>query len=271
MRAKHGFTLLEISIVLLIIALLTAGIITGRALMKTATLQSIVTDNERYISATKLFREKYKELPGDFPRATEIWGSNANCPPLPSAHTQRTTCDGNADTFIGNQNLTLNNNQTSNAEPLYVWQHLSNAGLIEGYYSGGINPDGFLEPGINIPSTRVKGAGFYMRHAGAQIYTGNGYFVGQYGHVLIFGTSTSQALTSDTSVQPFFPAISASDAEAIDLKNDDGRPGTGNTRSFSTGMSANCATSDDPLTAVYTNSDNVSTSNGCSLIFMTGF
>jgi prepilin-type N-terminal cleavage/methylation domain-containing protein len=65
-RQKHnGFTLIELSIVLVIIALLVGGILVGRDLIKAATLRRQITQFQQYQLAAQTFRMKYGNLPGD--------------------------------------------------------------------------------------------------------------------------------------------------------------------------------------------------------------
>ena len=63
--AQPGFSLVELSIVLVILGLLTGGILAGQSLIRAAELRSISTDYSRYIAAVQAFRDKYFALPGD--------------------------------------------------------------------------------------------------------------------------------------------------------------------------------------------------------------
>ena len=67
---KAAFTLIEISIVLVIIGLIVGGVLVGRDLIRSAELQTIITDKNKYITAVNTFRTKYNELPGDMKTAT---------------------------------------------------------------------------------------------------------------------------------------------------------------------------------------------------------
>lgn len=60
-----GFTLIELSIVLVIIGLIVGGILTGRDLVSAAAMRSQIAQIERYHQASTTFREKYGYLPGD--------------------------------------------------------------------------------------------------------------------------------------------------------------------------------------------------------------
>lgn len=64
-KASHGFTLIELSIVLVIIGLIVGGVLVGQDLIKAAELRAAVGQIEKYDAATNTFRTKYNGLPGD--------------------------------------------------------------------------------------------------------------------------------------------------------------------------------------------------------------
>ncbi len=62
-----GFTLIELSIVLVIIGLLIGGVLVGRDLVNSAALRAQISQIEKYNTAVNTFRVKYGYLPGDIP------------------------------------------------------------------------------------------------------------------------------------------------------------------------------------------------------------
>ena len=62
---KSGFTLIELSIVLIIIGLLIAGVSAGGSLIKGAEIRSIMSDARTYSVAIKTYFVQYDSLPGD--------------------------------------------------------------------------------------------------------------------------------------------------------------------------------------------------------------
>src|SRR5690348_1121410 len=74
---QRGFSLLELSIVLVIIGLITGGITAGRTIVRAAELRSMITDINKYKSAIYTFREKYNAVPGDMKNAVKYWGAAA--------------------------------------------------------------------------------------------------------------------------------------------------------------------------------------------------
>jgi prepilin-type N-terminal cleavage/methylation domain-containing protein len=60
---RRGFSLVELSIVLVILGLLTGGILTGQNLIRAAELRSAVTELQRHQASTQSFRDKYFAIP----------------------------------------------------------------------------------------------------------------------------------------------------------------------------------------------------------------
>jgi len=73
---KNGFTLVELSIVLVIIGLLIGGILVGQSLIESSKLNSFVRQIQQYDSAIMTFKDKYKGLPGESGLTTTVagWG-----------------------------------------------------------------------------------------------------------------------------------------------------------------------------------------------------
>jgi len=64
---KKGFTLVELSIVLVIIGLIIGGILVGQSLIESAKINRMTSDIRQYEIAVTLFYKKYKNFPGDSP------------------------------------------------------------------------------------------------------------------------------------------------------------------------------------------------------------
>lgn len=72
-RARlNGFTLIEISIVLVVIGLVVGGLLVGRDLISSASLRAQISQLEKYQQASNAFRGKYNALPGDIPNPDAI-------------------------------------------------------------------------------------------------------------------------------------------------------------------------------------------------------
>jgi len=269
-RRQSGFTLLELSLVLLIIGLIMAGILVGQSVVRTARIRNATGDLARYTQAFNNFRDKYKALPGDFYNARNFWGTDSGgCPNastgLPatpySAALQQATCNGNGDGHIGDGNLTAGGAQ--DFEVFRAWQQLSASGLMNDISTtafNGISGSGSslnAVVGINVPMATMKEAGFTVIY---QYVTGGGdsnHFTNLNNHVLILGTAYTNGLTYGALLTPI-------ETLAIDNKLDDGLPGSGNIQTFKTTLNPNCTTSATAYNTGYT-------SNACAVMYITNF
>lgn len=270
-----GFTLLEMSIVLVVIALIAGSVTIGRSLLRNAELQSTIADVDRYKKAIWAFREKYKELPGDFSGAAALWGADSACPAtVANAVPKRATCDGDGLGTIGGSGSYGNAMTISDWRESYrAWQHLANAALIDGQYNGATSSNtSSIEGGLNVPRQRIKGSVLTLAYGTeydneSTIYsaTGGDLYGGSspYGHVLVFGLPVNNNSLS------YNPAITTVDANMIDSKLDDGLPNLGNVMAYGDTTLPNCTTSSGGGT-VASYSVTVAGIN-CSLIFKTGF
>jgi prepilin-type N-terminal cleavage/methylation domain-containing protein len=66
---NKGFTLVEMSIVLVIIGLIVAGITLGRNLMRNGQLKSVIKEINTIYTFVMQFKDLYEYYPGDFPNA----------------------------------------------------------------------------------------------------------------------------------------------------------------------------------------------------------
>jgi prepilin-type N-terminal cleavage/methylation domain-containing protein len=73
-----GFSLIELSIVLIIMGLLIAGIVGGSALIMNAKVIGAAREMNKYVMAATMFRGKYQELPGLLQDATKRWSTAKN-------------------------------------------------------------------------------------------------------------------------------------------------------------------------------------------------
>lgn len=72
-RKLGGFTLIELSIVLVIIGLLVGGVLVGRELIVSAKIRKGISDLEKLGTAVQTFKLKYNCIPGDCPNITEVF------------------------------------------------------------------------------------------------------------------------------------------------------------------------------------------------------
>lgn len=261
-RKQSGFTLIEMAIVLIVIGLLAGGIIAGRHLVRSGDIQDVTRDLDYYSSIVGTFQDTYYALPGDMPNATAQWGA-AHATPATCATTASTgkeTCDGNGDGKIDDMATA----STDDYEQFRFWQQLVNAGLMEARFTGVAGGGGTAHavPGSNVPESSFNGGGFAVVYAGNLAADAN-LFDGFYTHVMMFGAPSAAGY-------PNSPLLTTEEMYNLDLKMDDGKPGSGAVRSAkgSSAATPDCTTTDDPATAEY---DLAYTDRACSLLFLPGF
>ncbi len=77
-QEKRGFTLIELSIVLVIISLIVGGVIGGKSLIKSTTLVSAGNELQSFGVAFNSFGLQYDAKPGDMRDASDYWSSTTN-------------------------------------------------------------------------------------------------------------------------------------------------------------------------------------------------
>lgn len=286
---RQGFTIFEMLIVVTIIGLIAGSILIGRTIIRNAEIQSVITDVNQFKNAAKLFREKYRYLPGDLPNAASLWGVDAGCnagstPNVDSTVANVTrkeaTCGGNGNGYIGGTADGVNFPTparavlTTQKETRRAWQHLANAKMIEGSYTGATaSGSAQMVPGLNVPASDIDLNGFIIMYSyvvddnnmtpGGVV--DNNVYPSRYGHIIEYGNTVGNCADCTLDKAGLFPA----DAARIDTKVDDGNPAFGNVMTFSPANvnMPNCATSTTPSAAAYKLSIEAP---ACALIFITG-
>jgi prepilin-type N-terminal cleavage/methylation domain-containing protein len=121
----RGFTLIELSIVLVIIGLVVGGILVGQGLINAAALRAQITQIEKYNTAANTFREKYGYLPGDITATAAAQFGFAARGSLPGQG------DGNGLLEGSNNNSGADGRVTSAGETVMFWADLGAANLID--------------------------------------------------------------------------------------------------------------------------------------------
>lgn len=157
---RTGFSLVELSIVLVILGLLVGGILAGQSLIRAAELRSVSTEYARITTSLHAFRDRYFAIPGDFREATRFWQrmTTTGCTSNSSAALNASgACDGDGNGMLNNGTAV-----SAPSEPYQLWRHLALAGLIEGSFTGTSGPSGNHHGviGTNVPASKIGGAGW---------------------------------------------------------------------------------------------------------------
>jgi prepilin-type N-terminal cleavage/methylation domain-containing protein len=151
-HSHHGFTLIELSIVLVIIGLIVGGVLVGRDMIHVASVRATVAQIEKYNAAVNTFRDKYNALPGDMiPAIAATFGLLQLAPATVGAQ------------GMGDGNGLLEDGQTAGGginsnrfagEISTFWTHLSQANLVDGSF--GINGNSIILVATGRPTGAVS-------------------------------------------------------------------------------------------------------------------
>lgn len=135
MKTK-AFTLIELSIVLVIIGLVVGGILVGRDLIEIAGARKLMSQMEQYQVAVTAFKLKYNCIAGDCSKATQFGlGTNGNGDGYIGS-LSGSSCLASADQTTCFTSQPYTSTKTAYGifrgygELQYFWAHLSAAGLI---------------------------------------------------------------------------------------------------------------------------------------------
>ncbi len=212
---SQGFTLIELSIVLVIIGLIVGAILVGQDLINAAATRAQIAQIEKFNTAVHTFQGKYGYLPGDMP---DPYATNFG---FVSRGANAGQGDGNG-IIAGYQGSAYGLAETY-GETVTFWRDLNTAGLIYGNFNTA-NETGGSSP-VTATSTPALSAIFPQGKLGQ----GNYIYVysGSFNDTNYYGLS---ALTNVTAgIVPYSsPALTPVQAYSIDKKIDDGLPQSGN-------------------------------------------
>ena len=221
---KSAFSLIELSIVLIIIGLLIAGITGGASLIKSSELRSIMGEARGYAVAVNSFFTQYDQYPGD--ASTNVGQSSI------------TAAVGDRDNKIEFDN-DHSTPASVVAEGVDAWFDLKDIGAIDlaltPLTSATLLSPNILVPVTDIPGSKIKGAGWAFDYNSSTLQN----VVVLTGTTVAYNASTAPTLINGMNLASS-PAesknasteiISAPDALSIDSKIDDGKPASGNVQS----------------------------------------
>ncbi len=259
-RTRAGFSLVELSIVLVILGLLVGGVLSGQSLIRAAELRSVTTQYQQYSTAIGSFKDKYFALPGDMSNAGSFWGTG-------------TCSNGDGDGMVDGSTTAASN------ETHCFWYHMAMATMVEGSYAPASWAAGVA--GTTHPKAKLNSAGWNMRWAGTvaidDISVGttgaatNRLFEGDYGNVFILMSGASIAAAG-----PSGGVLKAEEAWNVDTKMDDGKPQLGSvtaleSQSAAAGSGCGLGAAATTATAVAAYDLTNTSTTACSLVFKSGY
>lgn len=213
---KSAFSLIELSIVLIVIGLLIAGITGGASLIKSSELRSVMSEARGYAVAVNAFYSQYDALPGDYGTA------------VGSVSTNRGNGNGNIEYGVPFNTL-------AGSEGSVAWYALRQIGAIDDALTYAAVSTA-QTPGTNIPNSKIKSAGWVMSYID---FTNNvAGATGTQNTVVLTRATTALTANATDATGSVAASLLPSDALSIDAKIDDGTANTGKLRSVINSASA---------------------------------
>lgn len=221
---KGGFTLIEMSIVLLIIGLIVGGILVGNDLIVAAKVRATLLQIEQYTTALNAFKTKYGGLPGD------IAASDADDLGLESRAGVTGSGDNNGLIEACNADGASSNTEYLGCENILVWRDLYDAGMVAGNFTlaadaamVGVsdfsqllpNAKSFPDTQIHLFSKRIN-----LSLSGSGIPQFSMAYRNMMGMMRFSTTDMSGSVGGSATISPLI-------AQAMDNKADDGLPLSG--------------------------------------------
>lgn len=244
-ESQKGFTLIEMSIVLVIIGLIVGGILKGQEVVNNAHLKTQVAQIDAVKSAVFNFIDKFNYEPGDLNAQNAglttqgVWNGNQ------VGH----VTDGTVNT------TTLPDNAKVGTEMIYAWPQLALANLLQ---TVNTNPAGTL-----IGNGRVLVWPYQGKMTGSFLWYGDWTWnSGQANAVVGQMVRIDNVQNGLANTVGATGALKVVDAQSLDVRYDDGIPTTGNILVDT--VSSNCANEFADANATYVGAN---TSLVCDLMW----
>jgi prepilin-type N-terminal cleavage/methylation domain-containing protein len=212
-QKRAGFSLIELSIVLVILGLLAGGILAGQSLIRAAELRATVkqlTDSQQQLA---MFQDKYFSIPGDFNIASRFWTG---------------AVDGNGNGKVetasaGSYGIDSPDQSMYDGERRNYFVHLGLAGLTQAYT--GTNVPNIGLPAIKRAPTKAMFMTGPWNSSGGGNYNIDTWMRGRL-YAAMMVCNTAQLNTSSSQHNDCGTFI-AEEVWNMDTKLDDGKPMSG--------------------------------------------
>lgn len=220
---SKGFSLVETAVVVMILSVLIASIISGKALIENSSIRSFVNETTTLRMKVKKFYDIYGFLPGDHPNASQTIKIGL--------------INGNGDGRIAiNNKTTQNNTIVTNAitsatvnEVYTLFLHLYATGTVDIPYTGlplgGASANQITALNVNVPESKAyQGVAMYFHSDLRPEMSGNPNLK----KPSLILEASSLSTQDNTTGFGTSGAVSPDIAYKIDIKVDDGLPYEGN-------------------------------------------
>lgn len=244
--SRSGFTLMEMSIVVVVVGLVIGALSYSSILLRSSRVQSIMKDINQYKTSVQAFVMGYDFLPGDLPEASHYW------PNALDGWSKYVASSGGTDSvqdMNGNGDGLINN-----YEVIYAWLMMDVSGVapgistkMKGFSIGWMDelesvfgiPSAHacfaVAPGSNIPPTQLDGGGYFLGHAHDPLY-------GRIDNAITVGSLVPE----DTSLSRMRGALlTPAEALLLDTKMDNSVANTGEVVSANGTGTTGCVDGDD--------------------------
>jgi len=218
---EKGFTLIELSIVLVIIGLIVGAIFVGLELIESAGIRGTISQIGKYNAAVNTFRVKYNALPGDM---LYTQAANFGFFQLAPAGTIQGMGDGNGLIEDGHRQGGGTNTNNYAGEISTFWRHLSDANLVNGQF--GLTGNSLLTPADGWPIGFVTTT-IYQSIPPAKLGRGISVIVMSGAGANYYALLAVNILATDGIQATAALGLLPTEAQNIDVKIDDGMPETG--------------------------------------------
>lgn len=277
---KSAFSLIELSIVLIIIGLLIAGITGGASLIKSSELRSAMGEARGYAVAVNGFYSQYSYLPGDY--ATAVGGAIASSTAI-AAYTNSSSSAQNGRIEYNTASV-----ETYLSESVAAWDQLIKSGTVDTTLAlTKIAPTTAQVASTHMPASKIKSAGWHFDYrinvgtttntdyasAVSEVYEGVAAAPAYQNVVVLTGKTTVASGTDTIAIKNTLvngsslatASLTGPDAMSIDTKIDDSYANAGKVRGLNPGTTTTCYTASASSNVAYTVIS--STSKVCALTF----